>query len=298
MNDPKQISVQAGASTWVRSYHLVLLVLVFGLLLLATPVAAQTDPDDVPTGADVVLVGPAVTSYASDYSVSFEVAEQNLRRISELQELMVSIIGLERSRVAGTGIDHGMDMRGWVWLVGDDPASASAARIADAYDDMEIRFGADHTYAELREAQDSLDFDSVAGPETKARLSDMVVYTAVDVDANSVEIGIDPARAYTRVPRSTSASPVSDEELATEADWVVSVLKGYVDVPIVIGDGRGYGSTASFLGGEEMGLCTSGFAAKQNGGPYGIITAGHCEEFIVMNGIRLPYVVWLGEQNR
>ncbi len=291
MKDRKMVGLQAGTMTWVRYYHLVLLVLVFGVLLLAGPVAAQADPDDVTTGADVVLVGPAVTSYASDYSVSFEVAEQNLRRIVELQEIMVSIIGLERSRVAGTGIDHGVDMRGWVWLVGDDPASASAARIADAYGDIEIRFGAAHTYAELRKAQDSLDFDSVAGPETKARLSDVVVYTAVDVDANSVEIGIDPARAHTRARRSISPVPVSDEELATEADWVVSMFKGYVDVPIVIGDGRGYGPTASFLGGEEMGLCTSGFAAKQNGGPYGIITAGHCEEKIVMNGIELPNVV-------
>ncbi len=267
MNDPKQVSIQAGILPWLTFYHLVLvLALVFGLMLLAGPVTAQTDPDDVPTDADAVFLHPAVTSYASDYSVSFEVAEQNLRRIAELQRIMVSIIDLERSRVAGTGIDHGMDMRGWVWLVGDEPASTSAARIADAYGDVEIRLGAAHTYAELRKAQDSLDFDSVTDPGTNARLSDMVVYTAVDVDANSVEIGIDPTRAHTRARRSTSAAPVSDEELATEADWVTSMLKGYVDVPIVIGDGRGYGSTASFLGGEEMGLCTSGFAANKTVG--------------------------------
>ncbi len=231
---------------------------VFGLLLSAGPVAAQTNPDSDTTDADAVFLHPAVTSYAREYSVSFEVAEKNLRRIDELAEIKSLIIGLEHLRVAGLGTDHGMDMRGWVWLVGDQPASAKAAQIADAHDDMEIRLGATHTYAELRNAQNSLEFDCVAGPETNARLSDVVVYTDVNVRANSVEVGIDPAGAFTRARRSTSTARASDEEFAAEGDWVTSMLKGFVDAPILIGDGRVLASLDNSIGGEEMGTAIPG----------------------------------------
>ena len=40
-----------------------------------------------------------------------------------------------------------------------------------------------------------------------------------------------------------------------------------------------------------MSTCTAGFAAKQVGGLYGILTAGHCRDYKVMHGVHLPFVV-------
>ncbi len=95
-------------------------------------------------------------SYARDYSVSIGEAGRRLNQIGLLQKVMGSIRALEGPRVAGWGIDHGEDFGAWVWLTGDDQPSVEASRVAAAYDDVEIRTGAVHTYVELRAAQDRI----------------------------------------------------------------------------------------------------------------------------------------------
>ena len=54
----------------------------------------------------------AVTSYASDYSVSLAEAQRRLDRIQPLQEILASIRSLEAARLAGWGIDHGPSFGG------------------------------------------------------------------------------------------------------------------------------------------------------------------------------------------
>ncbi len=53
----------------------------------------------------------------------------------------------------------------------------------------------------------------------------------------------------------------------------------------------GFAKTANFRAGDAIWGCTTGFAAKRVGGPYGILTAGHCAAHQTMHGERLPFVV-------
>lgn len=57
-------------------------------------------------------------------------------------------------------------------------------------------------------------------------------------------------------------------------------------------DGRGLSTSATFIGGQRVGDCTSGFAARQRGtGVYGIITAGHCDNSYEMHDVTLTLAV-------
>ena len=52
----------------------------------------------------------AVTSYASDYSVTHEEAQRRLDRIQPLQDILAEIRSHETARLAGWGIDHTGDL--------------------------------------------------------------------------------------------------------------------------------------------------------------------------------------------
>lgn len=257
-------------------------------------------------------VDPAVKFYALDYSVSTQEARRRLDRIQPLQALMASIRAHERSRVAGWGIDHGPDFKGWVWLTGDQPAGREATRIADGAADVEIRTGAAHTRAQLLAAQDRFGNGGavaqvIEGPDSGPRISDIVTFTSINMRTNSIEIGIDPDLATGTDPGgvgpgetgATTTGSSSDQTLRTTTTWLTGILQDHINVKFEVVDGRGVGSTANFVGGDSMsttrpvlGLtCTTGFAARASGGgPYGIITAGHCGNIQRVRGVDLPYV--------
>lgn len=232
----------------------------------AATAGAQTDPDEP--------VDVAVASYASDYNVTHQEAQRRLDRIQPLQEFLASIRSLETTRLAGWGIDHTGTFTGWVWLTGDQPPSAAAARIADAHTDVEIRIGATHTYAELLVAKSAVLDASTAnqvtgGTDPLADVKRIVTYTGIDMRNNAIRIGIDPSII--------DPLAVSDQALHDKSADVAERLDPTISVNFVVEDGRGIASEASFGGGQQIGGCTSGFAARKNGGgAYGIITAGHC----------------------
>ena len=246
----------------------------------------------------------AVTSYASDYSVSLAEAQRRLDRIRPLQKILASIRDLEDARLAGWGINHDSNFRGWVWLTGDAAASAAAAAVAAAHADVEIRTGADHSLTELLTVQQGLFRNSAVGRVSDGPASGvaaMVTFTGIDMAANAVRIGIDPALA-TAVPgglTNVGSTTVSDETFQTKAAEVTQQLRGHINVNYVVEDGRGLSNDATFTGGQGMIKCTSGFTAKQRGASvYGIITAAHCtetsQESLVMRGVTLSPVtrVW------
>ncbi len=244
----------------------------------------------------VSVVEPAgfvVESYARDYSVSVGEAGRRLSRIASLQDAMGSIRVLEGSRVAGWGIDHGEDFGAWVWLAGDEDPGVEAARVAAAYDDVEIRTGATHTYEELQAAQDRIDPTLVADdPVTSSKIAAMVVYTGIDMAANSIKIAIDPDSGSGRSRRDATPQQESvPEGFAAEAAVLGEVLQKYTGVGVTVTDASGFAKTANFRAGDEMLGCTAGFAAKQVGGPYGLLTAGHCDDDQVMHSEVLPIVV-------
>lgn len=265
--------------------------------------AASADPDTA------AVTDPAVESYASEYSVSLQQAQRRLDRIQPMQEILASIRELESDRLAGWGIDHSGTFTGWVWLTGTQPPSVDAASVADAHTDIEIRTGANHSYAALLAAQDEL---GAVGPV--GRVDDgpgsgvwsIVTFTDIDMRANGIEIGIDPALGNS-VPgglTNTDAPAVTDETLQTKATEVAGILQDHIPVRFAVVDGRGVGPAAQFTGGEAMGECTAGFAAQQTGGSrlYGMITAGHCgadgpneTETFAMHDVTLPFVKgWAG----
>ncbi len=266
-----------------------------------TAVVADTSEEEA-AGSEVAAVGEVESagsadsvadSYARDYSVTVGEAERRLNRIASLQEAIGSIRALEGSRVAGWGIGHGENFGAWVWLAGDEQPSDEAALVAAAHDDVEIRTGATHTYEELQAAQDRIDPALVVDdPEVSSNIAAMVVYTGIDMAANSVTVGIDPGSGSGRSRRDVTPEQESGTEVsfAVEAAVLGDALGEHTGVDMVMTDASGFSNTAEFRGGEAM-YCTAGFTAKQTGGPYGILTAGHCDDYQTMHRVRLPFVV-------
>ncbi len=268
-------------------------LLVVGLwLFIGSPAAA-----DGSGGSVEGRMNPVVESYARDYVVSYGEAERRLGRVGVLQEVMASIRALEHDRLAGWGIDHGERFTAWVWLTGDEPAGAAVAEIVAGHDDVEIRTGAVHSYAELRAAQDRFDLDvigqAMVDAETRSRILGMVVLTGVDMGSNSVGVSIDPSGGPGRVWRGSGDEPtvVSDETFEAAADWLTGAAQDYLGVGVTVTDGRGFGLHADFMGGEEMSSCTAGFAAKHSKGHYGLISAGHCPDRMQLHGIWLDQTI-------
>ena len=255
----------------------------------AATASAAPDPEPPP---DL-----AVASYASDYSVSLAEAQRRLDRIQPLQEILASIRSLEDARLAGWGIDHGPSFGGWVWLTGDDPPGAAAAAVAAAHADVRIRTGADHSHAELLAAQQSLFRNGATGRVNDGPapgVARMVTFTGIDMAANAVRIGIDPALASVVPGGLTDTGPVTvtDEAFQAKAAQVTAQLADTISVNYAVEDGRGLAVEATFAGGQQVGGCTSGFAARQRGtSVYGIITAGHCKRSLDMHGVRLRHVI-------
>ncbi len=237
--------------------------------------------------------GFVAESYARDYSVSVEEAGRRLSRIASLQEAMGSIRALEGSRVAGWGINHGNDFGAWVWLAGEEAPGVEAARVAAAHDDVEIRTGANHTYEELQAAQDQINPMQIKGdPEIRSKIAAMVVYTGIDMTANSVKIAIDPGLGSGRSRRDATPQQASiTEGVAAEAALLGEALQEHTGVGVTLTDATGFAKTANFRAGQSITTCTAGFAAKKVGGPYGVLTAGHCNDYQRLHGQVLPFVV-------
>ena len=126
----------------------------------------------------------------------------------------------------------------------------------------------------------------------------MVTFTGIDMAANAVRIGIDPALAAVVPGGLTDTGPatVTDEAFQTKAAEVTEQLRGHINVNYVVEDGRGLSDFIDFRGGQQFGyLCTAGFTARHRGtGRHGIITAAHCSESYMHNVRLTPVVERLG----
>ena len=247
------------------------------LALAAVTAAAAVASSSATAGAQTGTQDPAdvaVASYASDYNVTHTEAQRRLDRIQPLQDILAEIRSHETERLAGWGIDHTAAFTGWVWLTGDQPPTADAAAAADAHTDVQIRTGATHTYTELLVAKSTLLHEHTANraadsADPLAETKRIVTYTGIGMRANAIRIGIDPSIS--------DPLAVSNQALLDKAADVTEQLESTIAVNFVVEDGRGIASEESFGGGQQIGGCTSGFAARKNGGgAYGIITAGHC----------------------
>lgn len=226
-----------------------------------------------------------VASYAADYGLSHAEAQRRLDRIDPIQDILAEIRSHETARLAGWGIDHTGTFTGWVWLTGNQPPTTSSAAIAAAHEDVEIRTGARHTYAELLAAEASLFQDTeptshtASDAETLADIERIVSFTGIDMGANAIRIGIDPGLAATVPGDLIGPDPVTvtDQEFQATVAEVTEHLQDSTDVRFTVVDGRGGSPVESFAGGDAMGTCTSGFAAQDSSdGAFGMITAGHC----------------------
>ncbi|MCY4458538.1 MAG: hypothetical protein OXB90_11435 [Acidimicrobiaceae bacterium] len=190
-----------------------------------------------------------------------------------------------------------------MWLVGDDPASATALEVADVHADIDIRTGATYTYAELQNAQTSFAqelFDAhspdtnqgavansgtsesgsetpstPATPDLNAGLAQAVRFLATDMESNSMRVAIDPALLSDVGPLG-STSELTFEQSAT---LVNNLLQPHLDVSYTITDGSGLTPTSNtfnvtaFQGGKGLfptdastiADCTSGFTVQTPG---------------------------------
>lgn len=287
-------------------------------------------PQPIEQSSTAESVDVAVESYALEYSVSHAEARRRLARIEVVQKALASIRGLETARLAGWGIDHRSGFGGWVLLTGAEPASAAASAVANAHNDVEIRTGAQHSYADLQAAQSDLSEKLFAaqGPATNsgavgntgeetqtgpgvpgvpgeteggidAGLAVVVTFLETDMAGNAVRVGIDPGLAPDVGPLGTVSELTFEQSKAV----VAKLLDDHIEVPFTVADGRGIAPAGSFQGGETMQAirsCTSGFTARRSNGSgydYGIITAGHCGNDLPietvrfsMHGVELPFV--------
>ncbi len=260
-------------------------------------------------GIEATPANPVVESYARDYLVSYGEAERRLDRISVLQAVMASIREVEGSRVAGWGIDHGEDFGAWVWLVGDEQPSDETAEIAAGFSDVVIRKGAVHSLEELEAAERRFAAEwarSLVGDHQGDLLgSSRVVFSSVDLEANGIEIGIDTT-VPGRVRRGSGAVGDSVADSVLGSAQLSRLWTGHVGVSVKVSGARAFEQSTDvpvdtkitdILGGSTFKSCTSGFAAKQLGGDYGVVTAGHCPDNgyfhpggPLTNWIQLPYV--------
>ena len=284
------------------------------LMLFGASIESSTHDVEASTGdAD-----PAVASYARDYSVSETEAERRLERIDAIYEVIGAIRVFEANRLAGWGIDHAGAFTGWVWLTGTEAPNVDAAALANAHSDVEIRLGAAHSLQDLLDAQDSFGDGSdigpvghvAEGPEALADYSNIVTFTEVDMGANALHIGVDPSLAPTNAQGgslgglldddtpSIGTGGATDAELQETITQLTSDFSGSISVAYMVVDGRNIADEAMFDGGRRMTgsspsnlKCTSGFAARLDStGEYGLITAGHCQGTLKVDGIALPWV--------
>lgn len=264
--------------------------------LLPTSALAQTSTDNAPAAH------PIVAFYASDYSVTLAEAQQRLERIPELQEIVAVLHSLEADRLAGWDIDHHGPMTAWVRLAGSEPPSNAATELADAHSDVQIRTGAEVTFAALAAAQDQFGIGESVGPigntgaadGVQIEVSDLITHTAVNMRSNALEIGIDTSR----VPASPSGAldalegrgpfgPVGSTGAATDGSdrlaTINALLAPHIAVPYSVIEADPVEDQVAFEGGRRMShnsaVCTSGFTAYHSGdNRYGLITAGHCNK--------------------
>ncbi len=180
--------------------------------------------------------------YVEQYGVTLSQARARLARIPQLQELLDEILDIELQRLAGLAIDHYDKFGAWVWLTGNDAPHQGTIEIAAANPDLEIRLGADHTYFELRDAQDIIfDIAGISGiTHEPGGLDWLIHFVDVDMRANSIEVGIDPGHETEspRIPVDPDRPKASNEEVRAAIKTVEDALKGRVPVAYSVTDGR------------------------------------------------------------
>ena len=209
---------------------------------------------------------------------------------------MAAIREAEAERVAGWGIDHSPTFTGWVLLTGTEAPTAVSAATVEANADLEIRTGAAHTYSELLRAKQALHEIGPVGRvdefgDNLAGTLNMISFTAVDMAANAVEIGIDPPLNSGNPHQIDDAGPLgtADDTFDTQAAAFAAAIAPHITVAHTVVDGRGLTSHTAFLGGLATTTCTGGFAASYLN-RYGIITAGHCGNNQSIGDISLEFV--------
>ncbi len=180
--------------------------------------------------------------YVEQYGVTLKQARKRLARIPQLQALLDEILDIELHRLAGLAIDHYDKFGAWVWLTGNDTPDERTTEIAATNPDLEIRLGADHTYFELRDAQDII-FDIADISATTNQPGDLdwlIHFIDVDMRSNSIEIGIDPGHETrsSRIPVDPDRPKASDQEIQAAIKTVEEALKNRVPVAYNVTDGR------------------------------------------------------------
>ncbi len=168
----------------------------------------------------------------------FNMPRHRYERTRVLPQILDSIREIENTRIAGWGTDPNT-LKGWVLLAGDEPPNPDAARIASAHDDIDIRIGAEHTHAELLTAKREL-FNHIEPTGVLADIERIVTFTGIDMEANAVRIGIDPA--LDNPCNLTTPDPATnDEDFQAKAAEITQQLQETLAIAFVIVDGRGFG---------------------------------------------------------
>lgn len=213
----------------------------------------------------------AVPAYAADFGVSIAQAQDNLSRLPILLQDLDSLRLSAGNRVAGWGVDHGANMTGWLLLTGHEPAMNLSA-LGDSQG-IDVRFGADMNYDDLRIAQAALTHD------LDIWLGDSLASTELDLAANLVEV--------TLSDDTTSPASFSDAVLAPSdfignpvAPVMEQAAKHGVKVDVNFGEKPAYdsiGTGNTLLGGSSLTpACMTSFGLTYDATKQGVLTAFHC----------------------
>lgn len=148
----------------------------------------------------------SVAAYSSTYGVLPDEANRRLERVAGMEVALAELRKAEPRRTAGWGIDQadpyariGETFVAWLWLIGDEPPSATAQMLAAGHADVEFRSGATTSYAALQDAQQRfaegrgtyLPSDTLGGTVERFELSEAVAGAWIDHRSNLLEIEVD-----------------------------------------------------------------------------------------------------------
>ncbi len=219
---------------------------------------------------------------ASEYSKAFELshaeAQARLSRQVELSGAVQDIVErFSHQSIGGWGIEHGEEQVGWISVTGDAQVSDEIAEILSANPDIELRYGAEHSFSTLKSTQSDLNnlFDMQKGDNAlNEEQRKLLSYTDIDMKTNEIVIAFDEALTKDQ----------SEQSMAE----LKALIKDTTETPIRFELTPTIRHTMNITGGQKVKNCTTAFTVfNTTDFSPGVLTAGHCTNNL---GPGLPFI--------
>jgi len=198
--------------------------------LLVEPAVLKIEPQSL-AAVESDEIGPdlsnsvyAVDAYVQRHGVTSEEARWRLHREVDLSLAIDKIVEMEGEKIAGWGIDHEPEYKGWISLVHGSLLSEVSQTILDSNVDIDVSADAQYSLVQLEHARQRYQPGQDSGAVVNnlpSELQESIAYTHIDMKLNALVI----------VLRKDALGWRSSEDLYNEAQ---SYLPSLVNVPVVV----------------------------------------------------------------